>query len=153
MKGFTRLRPGTARGSPKSRDVQRPALPPLANNMNVTAALFASFSAADGSDRILSAVAPMTVKQFAAFLMIAFPSQAHTVGSLADNLGTTPPVITRTLDRLEGMRLVSRQRSTTDRRVVHLSLTRKGEELAQLINDVIEAGLTNITGGGAAQPT
>ena len=101
----------------------------------------AAFAESEGSDQVMATVAPMTVKQFSAFLMIAFHQRQHTVGSLAEQLRTTPPVITRTLDRLEGMRLVSRSRSTTDRRVVELALTRKGEELARLINHVISSAL------------
>ena len=103
--------------------------------------LLAALFSTSGSKGVLRIVAPMTVKQFAAFLMVAFQDRPYTVGALADRLSTTAPVITRALDRLEGMRLVSRARSTTDRRVVLLRLTRKGEEVARMISDLVDTSM------------
>ena len=49
-----------------------------------------------------------------------------TLASMARDLETDPASMTRTLDRLEAKGLVRRERSTTDRRVVHLTLTDEG---------------------------
>ena len=44
--------------------------------------------------------------------------------TLAKDLGMDPASVTRALDRIEAKGLLRRERSTTDRRVVHLVLTR-----------------------------
>jgi DNA-binding MarR family transcriptional regulator len=49
------------------------------------------------------------------------------LATLARELRTDPGAMTRTLDRLEAKGLCRRERSTEDRRVVHLSLTPAGE--------------------------
>lgn len=48
---------------------------------------------------------------------------------VADRLLTAVPGITGLVDRLEGCGLVARERSTSDRRVVFVSITPKGLEL------------------------
>ncbi|RYF68570.1 MAG: MarR family transcriptional regulator, partial [Comamonadaceae bacterium] len=50
-----------------------------------------------------------------------------TVASLARELETDPASMTRAMDRLEAKGLVVRERSTTDRRVVRLTLTPDGD--------------------------
>ena len=50
-----------------------------------------------------------------------------TLATLARELRTDPGAMTRTLNRLEAKGLCRRERSTEDRRVVHLSLTPAGE--------------------------
>ena len=50
-----------------------------------------------------------------------------TLAELSRELQTDPGALTRTLDRLEAKGLVRRERSTSDRRVVHLALTPDGE--------------------------
>jgi DNA-binding MarR family transcriptional regulator len=147
MTRHARVQDAAALDGPDSRGADffaHSTAPPTAN---LAAGLLTGFAAADGADRLMAAVAPMTVKQFATFMMVAFHERTHTVTSLAEGLSTTPPVITRTLDRLEGLRLVSRQRSDVDRRVVNLALTRKGEELARLINRVLKSALAEIAAG------
>jgi DNA-binding MarR family transcriptional regulator len=47
--------------------------------------------------------------------------------------------MTRMLDRLAGKGLVERVRSETDRRVVHLRLTKEGEAAAGQVPDVLAA--------------
>lgn len=53
--------------------------------------------------------------------------------AIADSLEVTPANVTGILDRLEDSRLVARTRSEEDRRVVHVSLTRKGQEKVEEI--------------------
>ena len=45
--------------------------------------------------------------------------------------------MTRALDRLEAKGLVQRERSNTDRRVVHLTLTPEGRTVAELVPGVL----------------
>lgn len=51
-----------------------------------------------------------------------------TVGQLSDNVSLSQATVTTILDRLEQRGLATRYRSSTDRRIVHASLTRKGEK-------------------------
>lgn len=60
-----------------------------------------------------------------------------TVASLARDLETDPAAMTRALDRLEAKGLVLRERSTTDRRVVHLALTPEGDKAAAKVPPVL----------------
>ena len=70
-------------------------------------------------------------------------SRASTVAELARELQTDPGAMTRLLDRLESKGLCRRERSTEDRRVVHIELTPEGEaaaervpfELSQVMNE------------------
>ena len=59
-----------------------------------------------------------------------------TPAALASFIGIDTAAMTRHLDRLEEQGLLVRERSTTDRRVVNLRLTRKGSRLVpKLVND------------------
>ncbi|HSI47965.1 MAG TPA: MarR family winged helix-turn-helix transcriptional regulator [Ideonella sp.] len=61
----------------------------------------------------------------------------HTMASLARELGTDPGAMTRSLDRLEAKGLLRRERSTEDRRVVHLVPTEEGRAAAALVPPVL----------------
>jgi DNA-binding MarR family transcriptional regulator len=56
-----------------------------------------------------------------------------------DRLLTRMPDVTRLLDRMEEAGLVTRVRSTTDRRLVSTQLTRKGRELVDALDGPVEA--------------
>ncbi len=60
-----------------------------------------------------------------------------TVAALARALEVDAGAMTRALDRLEAKGLVQRERSTADRRVVHLTLTPEGRAVAQLVPGVL----------------
>jgi DNA-binding MarR family transcriptional regulator len=62
-----------------------------------------------------------------------------TCGALARFLDHDSGATTRMLDQLEGCGLVSRRRSATDRRVVHLSLTDAGHNAAEALMPRIDA--------------
>lgn len=72
-----------------------------------------------------------------------------TVASLARNLESDPASTTRSLDRMEAKGLVVRERSTVDRRVVHLKLTPEGQRIAALVPpvlaDVLNGHLSDFT--------
>ncbi|MBV8248489.1 MAG: MarR family transcriptional regulator [Comamonas sp.] len=60
-----------------------------------------------------------------------------TNASLAKDLGMDPASVTRALDRIEAKGLLQRERSTTDRRVVHLVLTDEGRRVAKQVPKVL----------------
>jgi DNA-binding MarR family transcriptional regulator len=66
-------------------------------------------------------------------LMIISRGGNPTAASLARDLNTDTGAMTRMLDRLESKGLLIRSRSSTDRRVVELTLTDQGKELTRLI--------------------
>ncbi|GGH61502.1 MarR family transcriptional regulator [Comamonas phosphati] len=60
-----------------------------------------------------------------------------TNATLAKDLGMDPASVTRALDRIEAKGLLRRERSTTDRRVVHLVLTEEGRRVAVEVPKVL----------------
>ena len=65
--------------------------------------------------------------------------EGNTVAGLARELGIDPGSMTRSLDRLEAKGMVRRERSTEDRRVVHLVLTDEGRKVAQEVPAVLSS--------------
>lgn len=63
--------------------------------------------------------------------------ESTTVASLARDLETDAPSMTRALDRMEAKGLVVRERSTVDRRVVQIRLTPEGRRIADLVPPVL----------------
>jgi DNA-binding transcriptional ArsR family regulator len=61
----------------------------------------------------------------------------HTVRSLAEKLDVSKPVITRALDTMGAMKLVSRHRDEKDRRNVLIRRTVEGALYVERIGDVI----------------
>ncbi|MNT49567.1 Multiple antibiotic resistance protein MarR [compost metagenome] len=61
---------------------------------------------------------------------------AATPFELSKVLGIDTGLMSRMLDKLEAKGLLSRSRSLDDRRVVNLTMTRKGQKVAQRIPDV-----------------
>jgi len=76
-------------------------------------------------------------------------SSGATSASLARDLCSDPGAITRALDRLEAKGMLRRERSTTDRRVVHLVLTDAGRAIAvqvpQALASVLNAHLSGFS--------
>lgn len=71
-------------------------------------------------------VGELTYAQWAPLYLIQ-RMESPTLATLARELRTDPGAMTRTLDRLEAKGLCRRERSSEDRRVMHLSLTPAGE--------------------------
>jgi DNA-binding MarR family transcriptional regulator len=74
-------------------------------------------------------------------LFLLWLGRADTVAALARECHMDCGAMTRMLDRLELKELVRRQRSESDRRVVHLALTDKGIEAATAIPPVLREEL------------
>lgn len=79
----------------------------------------------------------LSVRQMTVLLTIYLEAPPHTVRGLAAKLHVTKPVITRALDSMGKLGLVSRRRDEKDRRNVLVQRTVKGvlylERLADLI--------------------
>lgn len=82
----------------------------------------------------------LSVRQICILLTIYLEAPPHTVRDLAKKLGVSKPVITRALDSMGKLELVSRRRDDRDRRNVLIQRTVKGalhlERLADTIGNL-----------------
>ena len=81
----------------------------------------------------------LTARQMAILLTVYLEPPPHTVRGLAARLNVTKPVITRALDTLGGMKLLSRKRDEADRRNVVITRTVAGAHYLEEIADTIVA--------------
>lgn len=79
----------------------------------------------------------MTYVQYLPLYKLMHCSACDTVAALARELEIDAGAMTRSLDRLETKGLVRRERSTADRRVVHLVLTDAGRAVAAQVPGVL----------------
>jgi len=86
------------------------------------------------------AAAPdLTLRQSAILLTIYLDPPPHTVRGLAARLGVSKPVITRALDTMGALKLVSRHRDELDRRNVLVRRTVEGALYVERFGDAIIA--------------
>ena len=81
----------------------------------------------------------LSQRQMTILLTIYLEAPPHTVRGLAAKLGVTKPVITRALDTMGALKLVSRRRDEADRRNVIIQRTVEGALFIDQIADTIIA--------------
>lgn len=81
----------------------------------------------------------LTTRQIAVLLTIYLDPPPHTIRGLAARLNVTKPVITRALDSMGRMDLVSRHRDPDDGRNVLVKRTVKGALYVEKLGDLIIA--------------
>lgn len=81
----------------------------------------------------------LTLRQLAILLEIYLVPPPHTVRGLASKLGVTKPVITRALDTMGELGLVTRMRDDRDRRNVIIKRTVDGALYLERLGDLIIA--------------
>lgn len=107
---------------------------PTVSDHTLQALLRASRTFVGITARSLAALdADVTMPQFRALIVMAVRGPRRSI-DIAEELGVNPSTSTRMLDRLIRKGLVRRARSTTDRRVVRVRLTREGHAV---VDDVI----------------
>lgn len=79
----------------------------------------------------------LTMRQTAILLTIYLDPPPHTVRGLAARLGVTKPVITRALDTMGELGLVSRHRDENDKRNVLVKRTVEGALFVERFGDVV----------------
>lgn len=79
----------------------------------------------------------LSVRQVCILLTIYLEAPPHTVRDLARKLGVSKPVITRALDTMGKIELVSRRRDDKDRRNVLVQRTVKGALYLERLADTI----------------
>lgn len=81
----------------------------------------------------------LTMRQAAILLTVYLDPPPHTVRGLAARLNVTKPVITRALDSMGALKLVSRHRDQLDKRNVLVRRTVEGALYVERLGDVIIA--------------
>jgi DNA-binding MarR family transcriptional regulator len=81
----------------------------------------------------------LSARQMAILLTVYLEPPPHTVRGLAGKLGVTKPVITRALDTLGRLKLVTRRRDEGDRRNVLVYRTVEGALAVEQLGDSIVA--------------
>jgi DNA-binding MarR family transcriptional regulator len=79
----------------------------------------------------------LSPRQLAILLTIYLEPPPHTVRGLADKLDVTKPVITRALDTMGKLGLVTRRRDDEDRRNVVIQRTVKGSLAVERLGDLL----------------
>ena len=86
----------------------------------------------------------LTMRQMAVLLTVYLDAPPHTVRGLAAKLAVSKPVITRALDTMGAMKLVSRHRDETDRRNVLIRRTVEGALYVERFGDAIVAAANDL---------
>jgi DNA-binding MarR family transcriptional regulator len=81
----------------------------------------------------------LSIRQMAILLTIYLEAPPHTVRGLATRLRVTKPVITRALDSMGKLKLVSRRRDDKDKRNVLVQRTVEGVLFLEKLGDLISA--------------
>jgi DNA-binding MarR family transcriptional regulator len=88
---------------------------------------------------VLADMPDLTMRQWSILLTIYLDPPPHTVRGLAAKLQVTKPVITRALDSMGALGLVSRHRDEADKRNVLVKRTVDGALFVERFGDVIIA--------------
>lgn len=79
----------------------------------------------------------LSARQMAILLTVYLEMPPHTVRDLAKKLGVTKPAITRALDTMGAMKLLTRKRDEADRRNVIIQRTVEGALYLERLGDTI----------------
>jgi DNA-binding MarR family transcriptional regulator len=86
---------------------------------------------------VRQAGADLSLRQMAILCTVYLEAPPHTVRGLAEKLGVTKPAITRALDTMGGLKLLSRRRDEKDRRNVVIQRTVEGALYLESLGDLI----------------
>ena len=86
---------------------------------------------------VLDDIKDLTLRQMAILLSVYLEPPPHSVRGLASKLNVTKPVITRALDSMGQLGLISRRRDPHDKRNVIISRTIEGSLYLEKFADII----------------
>jgi DNA-binding MarR family transcriptional regulator len=89
---------------------------------------------------------PITVAQFHLLKLITLRGR-HQVGEVAEFLGVSSPAVSKNIDKLEGLGLVTRRTARGDRRVTLLSASEEGRRLVSAYEDLKAQRLAPVLDG------
>ena len=93
---------------------------------------------------VLDGERDLTLRQMAVLLTVYLEPPPHTVRGLAEKLAVTKPVITRALDTMGRLGLVTRRRDDADRRNLLVHRTLEGALAVERLGDIIVARHRNL---------
>jgi len=114
----------------KTKKQATPELPESRYDLRVLQALRRIMRATDVHSRRLRSTYALTTPQLLCLLAVADDGPL-TATKIADRVFLSPSTVVGILDRLEARELIQRQRDTNDRRMVNVSATGKGLQLAR----------------------
>jgi DNA-binding MarR family transcriptional regulator len=79
----------------------------------------------------------LSLRQMAILLTVYLEAPPHTVRDLARRLGVSKPVITRALDSMGKLELLTRRRDEADRRNVLIQRTLRGALYVEALGDTV----------------
>jgi DNA-binding MarR family transcriptional regulator len=124
-----------------------PEVPKGSYDLRILQALRRIIRAVDLHSHKLSTQHKITGPQLACLLAVK-QDNSITSGNLAKNVYLSPSTVVGIVDRLEEKQLVSRKRSSEDRRQVHISITPAGEALIaaapSLLQDTLASALVEL---------
>jgi DNA-binding MarR family transcriptional regulator len=122
-------------------------IPKSCYDLRIIRALRRIIRATDIHSHKLSTQYKITGPQLACLLAVQ-SSGPLTGSTLAQNVYLSPSTVVGIIDRLEEKRLVKRERSSKDRRQVHISITPLGEQLIadapSLLQDILATALVEL---------
>lgn len=98
-------------------------------------------------DLVRDGEADLSARQTAILLTVYLELPPHTVRGLAKQLGVTKPVITRALDTLGKLGLLTRKRDEEDRRNVVIQRTVAGALAVERLGDLVTEHAKDIGAG------
>ncbi|WP_353185330.1 MarR family transcriptional regulator [Bosea sp. (in: a-proteobacteria)] len=98
-------------------------------------------------DLVRDGEADLSARQTAILLTVYLELPPHTVRGLAKQLGVTKPVITRALDTLGKLGLLTRKRDEADRRNVVIQRTVAGALAVERLGDLVTEHAKEIGAG------
>ena len=90
-------------------------------------------------DLVLAGAPDLSSRQYAILMTIYLDLPPHTVRGLAEKLNVTKPVITRALDTMGKLGLVTRERDNLDKRNVIIKRTVAGAQAVDHLAELIVA--------------
>jgi DNA-binding MarR family transcriptional regulator len=90
-------------------------------------------------DQVRDGEQDLTTRQMAVLLTVYLEPPPHTVRGLAAKLGVTKPVVTRALDTMGRLGLLTRRRDEADKRNVLVQRTLEGALAVERLGDAIVA--------------
>lgn len=87
--------------------------------------------------QVLDQAPDLSMRQTAILLTVYLDPPPHTVRALASKLNVSKPVITRALDTMGAMKLLSRHRDQRDRRNVLIKRTVEGALFVERLGDAV----------------
>ena len=119
-----------------------PLIPQGSYDLRILQALRRIIRAVDIHSHKLSSQHNITGPQLAC-LMVVKEDAPISSGKLAKKVYLSPSTVVGIVDRLEEKKLIKRSRDSKDRRLVHLLMTPKGEELVDAAPSLLQETLAN----------